>query len=201
MTLHTVILAAGSSQRFFGIKQLAEIKGLSLLEHTINCYKTALGYLAQRAAFTIVVGANQNKIIAAVGQHIECYYAPNWSLGMGHSLADFIKNVAPTSTHVLVGLADQIALQSEDIQRLIKVHQEFPEAIISARYNNVVGAPCIFPRSYYIHLSELRGDKGAKSVLEHFANHVVTVDIPNAQFDVDTPEDFKKAKSLAQFKA
>jgi molybdenum cofactor cytidylyltransferase len=191
--LEAVILAAGKSQRFGGIKQLAVINGWPMLEHCHSTYYQCETLLAGIVQLSVVLGANESLIKDQLSPHITVFSATHWEDGMGSSLADYIKQIGPNTSHVLISLADQVALQSSDLAKLIAQHQQNPDAIVCAKYNDVEGAPVIFPRQYFAELANLKGEQGAKSLLKRHIQNVIIVDMPNAQFDIDTQQDLQQA--------
>ena len=192
MKLEAVVLAAGSSRRFAGIKQLAMYQGQTLLQHTLSQYFAKTKLLKGIEQLTVVLGANESVIRQLTLPGVVCFTAPNWQRGMGASLADFIKQVPQTVTHVLVGLADQVALTTDDLLSLIHLCEQQPEAIVCAQYGDVQGVPAIFPRSFFKYLIELDNDKGARALIQQHAASVRTVNLPNAAIDIDTPEQLQR---------
>ncbi len=63
--------------------------------------------------------------------------------------------------------------------------------------NSRLTVPAIFPEAVFSELLALSGDMGAKPVIKKYAKlgRVTAVSIPNAQFDIDTPQDWDKLKS------
>jgi molybdenum cofactor cytidylyltransferase len=61
--------------------------------------------------------------------------------------------------------------------------------IAASVYDQRVGVPAIFPRLSFTELAELRGDQGARMVLERNNYRLVRVPMANAAIDLDTPED------------
>ena len=61
--------------------------------------------------------------------------------------------------------------------------------IAASVYDQHVGVPAIFPRLCFGELAELRGDQGARRVLERNSYRLVRVPLPSAALDLDTPED------------
>ncbi|MBV9911728.1 MAG: hypothetical protein JOZ93_04095, partial [Sinobacteraceae bacterium] len=59
----------------------------------------------------------------------------------------------------------------------------------AAFHEATVGAPAIFPRAMFSELSALRGDVGARQLLQRNPDRVVRVPMASAAIDVDTPED------------
>jgi molybdenum cofactor cytidylyltransferase len=51
------------------------------------------------------------------------------------------------------------------------------------------GVPAIFPRSVFSDLASLRGDVGARVLLQRNPDRVVRVPMASAAIDIDTPED------------
>jgi len=60
---------------------------------------------------------------------------------------------------------------------------------VACSYAGTVGVPALFSRVLFAELRALRGDRGAKRVLERHAAETVTVPFEPAGLDVDTPED------------
>jgi CTP:molybdopterin cytidylyltransferase MocA len=90
---------------------------------------------------------------------------------------------------VMVLLADQPSITSEDLKALVSVWQVHPRSMAAAEYEDVVGAPAIFPRRSFRGLASLRGDTGAQHLLLGEAERLLRVPMPNAAVDVDRPED------------
>jgi molybdenum cofactor cytidylyltransferase len=57
------------------------------------------------------------------------------------------------------------------------------------------GVPAIFPRSVFSDLVALRGDVGARVLLQRNPDRVVRVPMASAAIDLDTPEDLLKIDS------
>ena len=191
--LEVVILAAGKSQRFGGIKQLAMVNDRSMLEHCIAQYFCDDKLLAGIAKMTVVLGANEARIRQTNLHKVNLFSSPNWQSGMGASLADFVKQLPQSTSHLLVGLADQIALRPADLTALLRSSEQFPDAIVCAQYADVRGVPAIFPRYYFAELAQLDGDKGARKLLILHAANLRIVDMPNAVLDIDTQQDLTSA--------
>ena len=71
--------------------------------------------------------------------------------------------------------------------------------IAASVYDQHVGVPAIFPRLCFSELAELRGDHGARGVLERNNYRLVRVPMVNAAIDLDTPRDL--AALIERFKA
>jgi molybdenum cofactor cytidylyltransferase len=186
-----ILLAAGQSKRFGGIKQLANIYGQPMVCHCLLQYRQGEKWVEGITKATVVLGSNAELISQVLPDYVNKYVVHSWLNGMGHTLAQSIQNIASDTTHVLIGLADQIALTHQIISRLLDESNKYPQHIISAKYVGGLGAPVIFPKQYFYALSQLSGDKGAKILLQHHPQNIISLAIPEASLDIDTPEDFK----------
>jgi molybdenum cofactor cytidylyltransferase len=99
----------------------------------------------------------------------------------------------------LVMLGDQVAVTADDLKRLINAWKGHDTVIAASVYQGQVGVPAIFPHWCFTEMRELRGDRGARIILERYAQRLVHVKMPNAAIDLDTPEDL--AALTEQFKS
>ena len=96
---------------------------------------------------------------------------------------------------VLVMLADQIAVTVEDLRRLVASWRRNPAAISAATYGGVLGVPAVFPRRCFAALGELRGDQGARLLIQREWDTLARVPMPNAAIDIDVPEDLLEVEA------
>lgn len=194
ITIDCLILAAGSASRFGGCKQLADWQGRPLLATSIATARTL-----EPARILVVAGAFYPQLSQAQAEleakskrftdhPIELLEFPAWQLGVGNSLAFGIKHLQ-SSNPVLVLLGDQPLISAQDLRNLYRTWRKAPEKIVCASFANTLGVPAIFPAQFKARLYECRGDRGAKNVLLRYPNQVVSVAMPSAEFDIDTPAD------------
>jgi molybdenum cofactor cytidylyltransferase len=82
---------------------------------------------------------------------------------------------------VLLMLCDQPHITSAHLQALI----DAKAPIAATGYAGVAGVPACFASEFRGELLALRGDVGAKSIIERHRDVVVTVPLPEAEIDVD----------------
>lgn len=189
MKLVALLLAAGRSQRFNNIKQLADVNGMPMICHCLEQYYNNGQLISGIEQVRVVLGANVEKIKPVLPTGTTTYVSHNWKSGMGSSLSDAMNAIPKNTTHVLVGLADQVAVDQNGLEMLIHAYKAYPNKIIASRYNGKAGVPAIFPRTYFGYIAQLSGDQGAKGLLQREAENLHTVDLPNAAMDIDSPED------------
>jgi molybdenum cofactor cytidylyltransferase len=186
-----ILLAAGQSKRFGGIKQLTDIHGRPMICHCLSQYRQGEKWLAGITNGFVVLGSNAELISQALPDNINKYVVNSWVNGMGHSLAQSIQNIDDHTSHVLIGLGDQVAITQYMISQLLDEAEKHPSHIVAAQYGGGLGAPVIFPKQYFFELSQLKGDKGAKSLLRQYPKFIISLAMPKASFDIDTIEDLK----------
>lgn len=195
MTLHIVLLAAGNSSRYGGLKQRALVDGVSMLR------RAAQAALATGASVLAVTGAHEPEIAAELaGLPLRLVHNANWEQGMGGSVGCAFRQLADSTTAsaAIICMADQPLVGSTQLQRLIDAHASAPGKIIAANHGAALGPPCLFPQRYFAELAQLSGPKGARPVLERHADQVDSVPMPEAAMDIDTPEDYQRLLAAGQ---
>ncbi len=183
--VHVLVLAAGASRRLGQPKQLVKIGGRPALHIVLANAVAIAGH-----AVTVVIGANAREISYLLA-HSPASSVVNreWEQGLASSLKCGLAAVPSSADAVMVVLGDQIAVTSDDLRRLLAAWKDQPNIIAAASYQQTIGVPAIFPRAVFSELAELRGDQGARNVLMRNPDRIVRVPMPNAAYDLDTPED------------
>lgn len=190
MTLAGLLLAAGGATRFGSPKVLATYRGEPLVCRAVRL-------LAPRcpAGVHVVVGASAPGVRGALANEpVTLVDNPDWARGLSTSLVRGVAALPPGADAVLILLCDQPAITPDDLDALIAAWQVEPALIAAAGFSDRLGAPVIIPRGLWPQLAALRGDQGARSLLEWHAEHT-TVVMPHAALDVDTPEDLARLEA------
>lgn len=183
--LYAIIMAAGGSRRFGGIKQLLELDGKSLLKRAIDI---TTGILGNRVK--LVLGIKPNKLQReADGYDIEIVVNRDWENGIASSLRAGIKSLPASCKGALIVFCDQPKINEKHLRQLIDAWKLQPTRIIACSYADTQGVPVIFPSSYFASILELQGDTGAKSILEKNSDNLTLLTVPEAEIDIDTQED------------
>lgn len=192
-TVHALVLAAGAARRFGSPKGLADYRGRPLIRHVVESVSTAIATRGPASAVTVVLGPEPEPLREALsGTEVDIAINERWSDGLSSSLRLGIQSLPPGTSAVLIVLADQVLVASDEYQRLLDVARTNPERPIAAAYDDTVGVPAVFPARYFERLSALQGDRGAGSLLKS-DDQVVPIDMPSAAFDIDTPEQLAAA--------
>lgn len=184
----TLLLAAGAARRYGALKQLAHIDGVSLVR------RAALAALGSGTPLLVVTGAQAAAVEAELRDlPLTLLHNTQWAEGMGRSLAcgacALMAQTDPPA--VLVQLADQVLIGTDELRLLLREHAAHPEAIIAADHGVTLGPPCLFPAGDLPLLAQLGGDRGARALLQAHAGRLRRIAMPQARFDIDTPEDLQ----------
>ena len=183
--LHAIVLAAGGSSRFGSPKQLVRVDGRPLLHAAVSKAVEVAGH-----AVSVVLGAHAADF-APLLRHSAASIVINrdWSEGLASSIRAGVSRLPGSCGGVMLVLADQAAVSAEDLRRLAASWRRQPDYIVAAQYGATLGAPAIFPASYFRDLMELRGDRGAQTLFKRNPDRVIRVPMDSASIDIDTPED------------
>ncbi|MDX1570090.1 MAG: nucleotidyltransferase family protein [Xanthomonadales bacterium] len=182
-----ILLAAGSSTRLKKPKQLVDVAGESALKRSTRL----LEWITGRRTI-VVLGCHHERLRRELRDlHSNIVFNPEWKTGMASSLKMAIHALPRTADGALIMTCDQLQLETADLQRLVDEWQKDPTACVAARYADTLGVPVIFPRSQFGRIDTLDGDNGAKRLINGNGK-LATIDLPHAEFDLDTPEDLDR---------
>jgi len=123
--LSILIPAAGASERLGQAKQLVKHKGMALIQNAVNT-----AFSLDPREIIVVTGANAEAVKNAVLQPpVNWIHNPNWSNGMGGSVALGATAISPESTGLMILLCDQWKIRVSDLQLLAETWQSDPERI------------------------------------------------------------------------
>lgn len=190
-----VILAAGSSSRLGKPKQLLRYKGKSLLQIGIEA---AINSKAN--SVVEVLGANAEQISKEIDRSgTNTIINAEWEEGMASSVRSGLNEllfISPSTDAVIFMVCDQPYVTSDLINALINTQRETGKPIVTCNYGEVIGPPALFHKSLFNELMQLKGDSGARKIIQHNKDEVATVSFPKGQIDIDTIQDYESLKDL-----
>jgi molybdenum cofactor cytidylyltransferase len=188
--ISAVVLAAGASTRMGEHKLLLPLGGEPLVRRVARQVLEA-GF----DDVVVVAGHDHERVAAALeGLPVRCAINPDYATGMGSSFRTAVAALGESAA-AMFALADQPLVTSAEYRRLLDAHRAAPEGIVSVRYGDVTAPPHLFGRRYFPELAAL--EHGARPVLQrHAADTVILHFPPELLLDVDTPDDYQRAKAL-----
>jgi molybdenum cofactor cytidylyltransferase len=191
MKVAAVLLAAGGSTRFGQPKQLAIFRGEPFVKRMV-----AAANDAGCVPIVVVVGADAAQITSALaGLSVSIAEHPNWSNGLGSSIAVGVEHAANTAADlnaVILLTCDQPFVNAAALRHLIQLHRETGKPIVASAYAGTLGIPALFDRSYLSDLLQTTGDRGAKEIILRGRHDVAPFNFPAAAIDIDTAADYEK---------
>jgi molybdenum cofactor cytidylyltransferase len=184
-----VILAAGSSTRLGQPKQLLIFEGSSLIKRVA---KIAL----EVSCKVIVVTGFQSKKVQAELSGLPLIVVQNDFFGEGIAssirvgVGALIENFK-SLTGVIFLVCDQPYLSQNVLTELIQSAHETGKGIIASAYGETIGIPVLFHKSFFERLLNLKGDMGAKKLIQENLTDMATIDFREGDVDIDTIEDYE----------
>jgi len=190
MPVAAIIVAAGASTRLGQPKQLVKINGESLLQRAIRCVQQA-----GASPVFVVLGSDRELIRNAIDfGAVSIVVSENWEEGMASSIRAGVQ-AAAGSEGLLLMTCDQPRVTAEHVRAMIETFEGRPEPVlVASTYAGVRGTPVIFPREAEGTLLALRGDTGARSLLQHPHWPVISLSLEGGEIDIDCPDDLKSIR-------
>ncbi len=184
-----IVLAAGASRRMNEPKQLLQFEGKTLLRRAVE---TAFQSIYKPVV--VVLGANFEKMRAEIEDlPVEIVFNKDWQSGLSSSIKiglEHLLKIAPNIAAAMITLADQPFVTAKHLELFAERFDHSNDLIIAAAYNKTHGVPALFASEVFVDFKKLSGDKGAKMIMEKYRERLSTIILPEAEFDIDTPQDF-----------
>ena len=189
-----IILAAGMSKRFGKPKQLLQLGGRFMVEWVLDA---ALNSRLEK--IFLVLGHRYEDILREVGaktEHPKIRVVVNheYREGLSASLRAGVLEIGSAYPSAMFLLGDQPLVDSKTIDHLLERFRMSDKTIGVPVFGNRRGNPAIFANRYYPRLLDIKGDIGARRIIQDHPAEVLEVPVENPRcfFDVDTAEDFQK---------
>ncbi len=194
LQIAAVVLAAGRGARLGGGKLLVDLDGAPLIRHAVTA---ALGSRARPVV--VVTGADADAVAAALaGLDVVLVHNPDHADGMSTSLRAGIAAVADHDVDgALICLGDMPRVTAAHLDAVIAGFDPDTDAtIVVPTCERQRGNPVLWARRHFGAIAGLRGDVGARALIERHADQVrlVALDDPAILLDVDTPEALAAAR-------
>jgi molybdenum cofactor cytidylyltransferase len=184
-----VILAAGASTRMGQPKLVLMLGDEPLVRRTLRQICDA-GF----DDVLVIVGSEQEKVREALeGLPIRHALNLQYETGMGSSFRTAVEHL-DDSAAAMFALADQPFVTTKEYRAILDTYRQNMPAIVSVRYGDVTAPPHLFRRDLFPELAQL--ERGARPVLERHRDQTIVLHLPpELLLDIDTPEDYERAKT------
>ncbi|SFR39387.1 CTP:molybdopterin cytidylyltransferase MocA [Yoonia tamlensis] len=183
-----VILAAGGSTRMGGRDKLLETVDGQPLIRTQVCRALATG----QAVFVTLPAMDHPRARVIADLDSQMVPLPDGATGISASLRAGVCAL-PQVDAFMVMLADLVAVQTADLNAVLRARSENPAAKVwrASTRAKKPGHPVIFDASLRPAFAQLRGDQGAAAIIATQPVHLVPIG-DQALLDLDSPVDWAK---------
>jgi len=190
MSCGIIILAAGAATRMGKAKMLLPFHDTTILQHIINEVMAV-----ESKAICIVTGYYHQQIINQVDHSkATIVFNQQYANGMSSSIQiglKYLLNDHANLESVMIVVADQPFLNRSILQQMLNLQQTTNKGLVAASYDGVVGTPVLLTKKYIEQLTQLTGDKGARSILQAFPEDLATVEFALGGLDIDNEKDYE----------
>jgi molybdenum cofactor cytidylyltransferase len=187
-----LILAAGSSRRMGSQKLLLPYGQSTIIETVIdNVLNSYIDHVM------VVLGANQQEIQDILEQKsVQFCHNREHEKGMLSSVICGIRALPADAVTALIYLGDQPGIPPAVTNSVIDAYSEELFGIVIPVHNHRRGHPLLVDMKYRKEIEHLDLEEGLRALRHHFPQDVleVEVDEPGILVDIDTREDYLKAK-------
>ena len=202
-TITLVLLAAGKSSRFRGVKLAQPIVDFNangvlieqpLLLHSLDKLNYVADYLISNNVVShvvVVLGSHHKELSSLLPKSTIFIINKQSERGLSTSIKVGVKNALSTNASgLMLALADHIGVSYSDYIKLADLWILKNHSICSS-YQSQLGVPALFTADQFSTLALLNGDQGAKPLLQQLAHNkqLTCLDLPNAINDIDTQDD------------
>ena len=188
--ISAILLAAGESKRM-GVNKLALPWGRkTVLERCVDVL------VRSNIKEVVVVLSDRTKALGnrLRGPKVRLVMNPNYERGMSTSIRRGVQAVDRKSDGILIALGDQPLLRTKTINALIHALVQEKGKIIVPIFRGSRGHPVLFGPTFKKELLQLKGDVGARSLLQRHPKSVFEVRTRSegVVVDVDTWNDYRR---------
>jgi molybdenum cofactor cytidylyltransferase len=188
-----VVLAAGASSRMGRPKQTISLQGVPMLEMVLESFRRS-----RVGRVVVVLGANAAEVRKRIKiAHEVVVVNEAFSEGMSSSLRLGLEHTGEAEA-AIIALGDQPFVLPGTINRMVAAYDESRARIVIPTYRGARGNPVLFDRSVFPQIKRIRGDSGARAVVQKNAEQVLEVEVPDrgVLIDIDTPSDLDRESKV-----
>jgi molybdenum cofactor cytidylyltransferase len=182
-SIPAIVLAAGSSLRLGSAKQLARLGAETLLERAARtALEAELSPVYGVVSADLLIESPPRQLIRVVNHEA--------TEGMASSIRAGLRALghADAALGVVILACDQPAVTARHLRELANGGSE----VVASAYSGRKGVPAYFPNAVFEMLLNLRGDRGARDLLQNAR----AIPLQGGELDIDTIEDLEQARKL-----
>ena len=186
-----IILAAGNSSRLGQPKQLLWYKDTTLLQHIIE-----EASVIKESVVIVVTGSNHELIEKEIdSSEIKTVFNRDWELGMSSSINTALNKALqlyPGIEKCIFAVCDQPFVSHSIFENLIDEYNKTGKGIIASSYAETLSTPVLFDKKHFNNLLDLKGQEGAKKIINRYLDDTASIFFEKGDIDIDTEDDYNK---------
>jgi molybdenum cofactor cytidylyltransferase len=155
---------------------------------------------SEASPVVLVLGANAELLEKEVeDKKIHIAVNKDWSEGMASSVRcgiHTLMHIAPVVDSAIIMVCDQPFVTSSLLNQLIVTQRQTGKPIVTSKYETAIGPPALFYKTVFPELLQLKGDAGARKIIEQRRTDVATVLFDKGIIDIDTEDDYKALRGV-----
>jgi molybdenum cofactor cytidylyltransferase len=141
----------------------------------------------------VILGAFHEAVKQEVDNTIPVLQNKDWKRGMGTAMRAAGLHAAENEVdYLLLTAVDLPMVKSKHYGSLLRLAHNGNRKITCAGYSNTYGIPAVFHKSVFQELQQIDDKSGAKSVISKHIDDTEIMPLPEAEFDIDYPNDVEK---------
>ena len=190
-TIAAVVLAGGASKRMGETnKLLAEVNGAPMV-----CWAVQTAVQSDATEVVVVTGHEADLVREAVSGFeqdlaVRFVHNPDYPEGLSTSLKAGIGAVSENVSGAVVMLGDMPHVSAQTVNALIeRFHAKSDNPICQPTFEGRPGNPILWPREFFSEILDIRGDTGARQLMQQYSEQVLRVDVDDGGILADTGPD------------
>ena len=186
--ISAILLAAGKSKRMNGENKLIKkIQGIPVIKHSVK------NILASSIDELILVLGHQNEIIGKIidkDKKIKFVFNKDFRNGMSSSIKTGLNHLSAKTEAFFICMGD-MPMVNKNIFNLL-INSKNNTSIIVPTYKSKQGNPILFPKSFKKKIMTIKGDVGAKKIVELNKDKILKIKTDDQSIikNFNTQEDF-----------
>jgi molybdenum cofactor cytidylyltransferase len=145
----------------------------------------------------VVTGGDREQVEELVGTSARTAYNREYAHGeMLSSIQCGLRALEPDTEAALVALADQPTVEVSSVRAVVQAYRRDKASIVVPSYRRRRGHPWLVGATHWEEILQLQAPRSLRDFLQHHNEDIHYVDIPDPGIlqDLDTPQDYLKAR-------
>ncbi|MBN2115228.1 MAG: nucleotidyltransferase family protein [Anaerolineales bacterium] len=191
--ISAIILAAGMSRRMGQPKMLLPWGRLTVIEYVITTFLSA-----GAEDILVITGGARDQVEERIAPYpVRGIYNKDYANEeMLSSLQCGLRAMSDQVQGTLIGLGDQPQVQEGIVRRVREAYQESRSRLVVPSFQMRRGHPWLVARPLWDELLQMKPPESPRDFLNRHTGeiHYVEVDTPSVLADLDTPDDYHRAR-------